>query len=58
MIQVYCEFQGGLQVLFNEQQIIQVELGDAASIQDLIRELEKNHVKRTPEMFTIENHKL
>lgn len=57
-MKIECEFQGGLSVLFGDQFKIEVEIQENSDIKDLIIYLEKNHIKRTPEMFTIENHQL
>ena len=57
-IKIKCEFAGGLQVLFDDQTELGVELPDGSKISDLVIELARNHLKRTPELFIIDNNKL
>ena len=58
MIKIQCEFQGGLQVLFKDQQTLSLDIPEGSTIMDLIKILEKEFVSRTPELFTIEGHNL
>jgi hypothetical protein len=58
MLKIKCEFQGGLQVLFKDQQSLSIDLPSGSSVMDLIKVLEKEYVSRTPELFTIEGHNL
>lgn len=57
-MKIECEFQGGLSALFGDQFCLEVEMQEKSNIKDLVVLLEKNYIRRTPEMFTIENHQL
>lgn len=55
---VKCEFAGGLQILFENRTELTLTLPENSKIEDLVIELAKNHLKRSPELFVIDNNKL
>lgn len=57
-LEVKCEFAGGLQILFENRNDVIVTLPEGAKIEDLVVQLAKHHLKRTPELFIIDNNKL
>ena len=58
MTKIHCQFQGGLQVLFRDQQSLDIDLQGETTVRLLIKHLEQKYVSRTPELFTIEGHNL
>jgi ubiquitin related modifier 1 len=57
-MKIKCEFAGGLQVLFEEQTSLSLDIPENSTISDLIKILVENNVKRTPELFVIPGNKL
>lgn len=57
-ISIKCEFAGGLQILFDNKNEIDLSLPEGSNILNLVIELASKHLKRTPELFIIDNNKL
>ena len=55
---IKCEFAGGLQVLFENKTNLSLSIPKDSTVADLITILYKEHVKRTPELFVIDNNRL
>ncbi len=57
-MKIKCEFAGGLQILFDDETKLEAEIPEKSTIRDLILILKHKHVKRTPELFVIDNNNL
>jgi len=57
-LDIKCEFAGGLQILFDNRNDLSVSLPENSKIEDLVVHLAKNNLRRTPELFVIDNNRL
>ena len=58
MIQITCEFAGGLQALFQDKTRLALEIPNDLTIGGLILILKREHLKRSPEMFVNDKDRL
>ena len=50
-MKINCEFSGGMELLFDKQKQLSIEMTEGIVLQDVINELKTNHLKDKEELF-------
>ena len=58
MIKIKTEFAGGLQLLFEDKNELEFEVPQGMNIRKLVWHLRENYLKRSEEMFVVDNRDL
>lgn len=58
MVSLTCEFAGGLQALFDNKTVLQLEVEPNTNIKELVSVLRQKHLKRTEDAFVNEKQQL